>query len=154
VVQDDPQNGFDHIDGHRTVALVVSPYTKRGYVDSTNYNQTSMFRTMELMLGLPPMNQFDSSATPMTSCFNKEPDLQPYDALPNRIPLDQLNPQVESIRDPAQLKWALASLELPLDDVDEADEDTLNRILWHAVTGDDSTYPSWAVLAYEDGDDD
>jgi DNA-binding beta-propeller fold protein YncE len=155
VVQDDPQAGFDHIDGHRTVALVVSPYTKRGYVDSTNYNQTSMFKTMELLLGLPPLNQFDASATPMTTCFMDEPDLTPYDVTPNIIPLDQLNPNAEAIRDPVQRKWALKSLELPLDDVDAADEDTLNRILWHATRGDDSTYPGWAVLAHpeEDGDD-
>jgi YVTN family beta-propeller protein len=158
VVQDDPQNGFDHIDGHRTVALVVSPYTKRGYVDSTNYNQTSMFKTIELLLGLPPLNQFDASATPMTTCFTSSPDFTPYDAVPNEIPLDQLNPPAGSIRDPVQRKWALKSLELPLDDVDEADEDTLNRIIWHAVRGDDATYPSWAVLAHpddpgEDGDD-
>ncbi|MBU0639831.1 MAG: bifunctional YncE family protein/alkaline phosphatase family protein [Planctomycetes bacterium] len=154
VVQDDPQNGFDHIDGHRTVALVISPYTKRGYVDSTNYNQTSMFKTMELMLGLPPLNQFDASATPMSTCFQDQPDLTPYDAVPNIIPLDQLNPSVSSIRDPAQRKWALASLELPLDDVDEADEDTLNRIIWHAVKGDDATYPAWAVLAQPDDPED
>src|SRR5438128_6735032 len=60
VVQDDPQAGFDHIDGHRTVALAISPYTRRHTVDSTNYNQTSMIRTMELILGLPPMNQIDA----------------------------------------------------------------------------------------------
>src|SRR5262249_27230529 len=65
VVEDDPQNGFAHVDGHRTVALVLSPYTKRKYVDSTNYNQTGMVKTIELMLGLPPMNQLDLSATPM-----------------------------------------------------------------------------------------
>ena len=85
VVEDDPQNGFDHIDGHRTVALVISPYTKRNVVDSTNYNQTSMVRTIELMLGLPPMNQFDSTATPMASCFAEQPDLRPYDAVPNEF---------------------------------------------------------------------
>ena len=72
VVEDDPQNGFDHIDGHRTVALVVSPYTRRRVVDSTNYNQTSMVRTIELILGLPPMNQLDASATPMASCFSRQ----------------------------------------------------------------------------------
>jgi hypothetical protein len=84
-----------------------------------------------------------------------EPDLTPYDVTPNIIPLDQLNPNAEAIRDPVQRKWALKSLELPLDDVDAADEDTLNRILWHATRGDDSTYPGWAVLAHpeEDGDD-
>ena len=72
VVEDDPQAGFDHIDGHRTVALVISPYTRRRGVDSTNYNQTSMVRTIEQILGLPPMNQLDASATPMASCFCDE----------------------------------------------------------------------------------
>ena len=65
VVEDDPQNGFDHVDGHRTVALVISPYTRRKFVDHTNYNQTGMVKTIELILGLPPMNQLDLSATPM-----------------------------------------------------------------------------------------
>jgi len=154
VVQDDPQAGFDHIDGHRTVALVVSPYTRRNAVDSTNYNQTSMIRTMELILGLPPMNQFDASATAMTSCFTDKPNFTPYDSVPNLIPLDQMNPEVKAIIDPRQRHWALASLELPLDDVDEADEDTLNRILWHAVRGRDDTYPDWAVLDENQIDDD
>ncbi|NOZ40424.1 MAG: beta-propeller fold lactonase family protein [Planctomycetes bacterium] len=146
VVQDDPQAGFDHIDGHRTVAMVISPYTRRQVVDSTNYNQTSMIRTMELILGLPPMNQFDASATAMASCFTDQLDLTPYESVPNIIPLDQMNPEVESIHDPRQRHWALASLAMPLDDVDEADEDTLNRVLWHAVRGRDDTYPAWAVL--------
>ena len=92
VVEDDPQMGFDHIDGHRTVAFVISPYTRRKVVDSTNYNQTSMVRTIELILGLPPMNQIDASATPMNSCFMEKADLTPYSAVPNLIPLDRLNP--------------------------------------------------------------
>ncbi|MBN2580186.1 MAG: gamma-glutamyl-gamma-aminobutyrate hydrolase family protein [Pirellulales bacterium] len=146
VVEDDPQNGFDHIDGHRTVALVVSPYSRRRGVDSTNYNQTSMVRSIEQILGLPPMNQFDASATPMASCFSDRPDLTPYTAVKNHIPLDRLNPAISAIQDPAQRRWAEASLKLPLDDVDQADEDTLNRILWHAQTGRDDTYPAWAVL--------
>lgn len=146
VVQDDPQAGFDHIDGHRTVALAVSPYTRRHAVDSTNYNQTSMIRTMELVLGLPPMNQLDASATSMANAFTDAPDLTPYDAVKNNIPLDQLNPELKSIRDERQLHWAKVSLELPLDDVDEADEDTLNRIIWHSVRKRDDTYPAWAVL--------
>lgn len=153
VVQDDPQAGFDHIDGHRTVAMVISPYTKRRAVDSTHYNQTSMVRTMELILGLPPMNQFDASATPMSSCFQPEPDLAPYQAVPNHIPLDQLNPQLSQIENPRQRHWAEVSLRLPLDDVDEADEDTLNRILWHSARGRDETYPAWAVLAEEREDE-
>jgi YVTN family beta-propeller protein len=150
VVQDDPQAGFDHIDGHRTVALVVSPYTPRGAIDSTNYNQTSMIRTMELILGLPPMNQLDASASAMTGCFTDQANLAPFQAVKNNIPLDQLNPEPAAIRDPRQLHWAKVSGQLPLDDVDEADEDTLNRILWHATRGRDDTYPAWAVLSEDD----
>lgn len=153
VVQDDPQAGFDHIDGHRTVALVISPYTKRKALDSTNYNQTSMVRTMELILGLPPMNQFDASATPMTNCFMDTANLTPYESVPNLIPLDQMNPKLSDIKNKEQRKWAEVSLKLPLDDVDKADENTLNRILWHAARGRDDTYPSWAVLEEEDEED-
>ncbi|HTU25306.1 MAG TPA: bifunctional YncE family protein/alkaline phosphatase family protein [Pirellulales bacterium] len=145
VVEDDPQNGFDHIDGHRTVALVASPYTRRGALVSTNFNQTGLVRTIELILGLKPMNQFDSSATPMLDCFTDQADLTPYTAVPNTVPLDQLNPPLSAIRDERQLHWAQESLELELDEVDEADEDTLNRILWHARRGRDDTYPAWAV---------
>lgn len=154
VVQDDPQAGFDHIDGHRTVAMAISPYTRRGSVDSTNYNQTSMIRTMELILGLPPMNQLDASATAMANCFTEKPDLTPYKAVKNNIPLDQLNPPVSAIKDPRQLHWANVSLKMPFDDVDEADEDTLNRVIWHSVRGRDDTYPAWAVTADADDDDD
>lgn len=154
VVQDDPQNGFDHIDGHRTVGLVISPYTRRGgVVDSTQYNQTSMVRTMELILGLPPMNQFDASATPMASCFADKPDLTPYKSTPNIVPLDQTNPPLASIRDPRQKHWAEVSIKLPLDDIDEADEDTLNHILWHAARGRDDNYPAWAISVVEDEDE-
>jgi YVTN family beta-propeller protein len=153
VVQDDPQNGFDHIDGHRTVALTISPYTRRGALDSTQYNQTSVVRTMELMLGLPPMNQLDASATPMANCFTNQLDLTPYRAVPNKIPLDQMNPQLADLRNPRQRHWAEVSLKLDLDEVDEADEDTLNRILWHAARGRDDTYPFWAVLPQDDNED-
>jgi YVTN family beta-propeller protein len=145
VVEDDPQAGFDHIDGHRTVALVISPYTRRRVVDSTNYNQTSMVRTIELILGLPPMNQFDASATAMSSCFTDTPDTSACQALKNNIPLDQLNPSIAEIRDPRQRHWAEVSDRLPLEQVDQADEDTFNRILWYAARGSDETYPAWAV---------
>jgi YVTN family beta-propeller protein len=154
VVQDDPQAGFDHIDGHRTVAMAISPYARRHAVDSTNYNQTSMIRTMELILGLPPMNQLDASATAMANCFMEKPDLTPYNSVKNNIPLDQLNPDLKAIKDAQQLHWANVSLKMPLDDVDEADEDTLNRVIWHSVRGRDDTYPAWAVTAEDDDDDD
>jgi YVTN family beta-propeller protein len=140
VVEDDPQNGFDHVDGHRTVALVISPYTRRQFVDHTNYNQTSMVKTIELLLGLPAMSQLDLSATAMRNCFQPTADLSPYRATQNKIALDDLNPPLKALNGPA-LYWAQKSLELDLDEADAADEDTLNRILWHSVRGYDTPYP-------------
>jgi len=134
VTEDDPQNGFDHVDGHRTVGLVVSPYTKRKVVDSTNYNQTGMVKTIELMLGLPPMTQLDLTATPMRNCFNDKPDLTGYVAVKNRIMLDEMNKPVEKLKG-KEKEFALKSLELNFEKEDEADEDTLNRILWFAMRG-------------------
>jgi YVTN family beta-propeller protein len=143
VVEDDPQNGFDHVDGHRTVALLISPYTKRKFVDSTCYNQTGMVKSIELILGLPPMNQLDLSATPMHHCFQSRADLTPYNAVENKIPLDEMNPALKSLQGSA-LHWAKKSLELALDDADQADEDTFNRILWHSVRGA-APYPEESV---------
>jgi YVTN family beta-propeller protein len=146
VVEDDPQNGFDHVDGHRTVALVISPYTKRKFVDHTNYNQTGMVKTIELILGLPPMNQLDLSATAMRNCFQPNPDLTPYNCVPNQIALDQMNPPLKVLNDKARY-WAEKSLALDFSDADLANEDTLNRILWHAVKGYDVRYPEEYVGA-------
>jgi YVTN family beta-propeller protein len=139
VTEDDPQNGFDHVDGHRTVGMVVSPYTKRKAVDSTCYNQTGMVKTIELILGLPPMTQLDLSATPLRNCFAAEPNLTPYTATKNRIPLDEMNRKVSELNGSAR-KFALQSLKLDFDEEDRADEDTLNRILWFATRGD-QPYP-------------
>jgi YVTN family beta-propeller protein len=135
VTEDDPQNGFDHVDGHRTVGLVVSPYTKRKAVDSTCYNQTGLVKSIELMLGLPPMTQLDLSATPMRGCFTDRPDLTAYAAVKNRVPLDEMNKPVEKLSGKAK-EFALKSLALDFDVEDKADEDTLNRILWFSVRGD------------------
>ena len=141
VVEDDPQNGFDHIDSHRTVAMVISPYTKRKHVDSTSYNQTGMVKTIEMILGLPPMNQLDLSATPMRYCFQDKADMTPYKAVANRIKLDEMNPDMKKLTGKA-LFWAKKSMEMNFDDGDEADEDTLNRILWHAMRGYETPYPA------------
>src|SRR5262249_47440583 len=110
------------------------------FVDSTCYNQTGMVKTIELILGLPPMNQLDLSATPMRPCFQGTPDLTPYAAVPNRIALDEMNPPMNKLKGEA-LHWAKKSLELNLDEADVADEDTFNRILWHAARGDGVPYP-------------
>jgi hypothetical protein len=143
VVEDDPQNGFDHVDGHRTVALVISPYTKRGFVDHTAYNQTGMVKTIELVLGLPPMNQLDLSATPMRPCFQEAADLRAYTCKENKIKLDEMNRALGALTG-EELHWAKKSLELDLDDGDAADEDTLNRILWFATRGT-AAYPEQFV---------
>jgi hypothetical protein len=139
VVEDDPQDGFDHVDGHRTIAFAISPYTRRKAVDSTCYNQTGMVKTIELMLGLPPMNQLDLSATAMRNCFQSMADLTPYTHVPNRIPLDEMNRPLAQL-DAKARHWAKKSLALNLDEGDKADEDTLNRILWFAMRGEQK-YP-------------
>ncbi|MCB0665546.1 MAG: hypothetical protein KDC80_06975, partial [Saprospiraceae bacterium] len=140
VVQDDPQAGLDHVDGRRTVALCISPYTKRGEVISAHYNQNSILRTIELILGLPPMTQFDMAANSMEDCFIGEIDSTPYTVLPNRIPLDEMNAQLGMLKG-KQLYYAQKSMEMPLDEVDQSDEDLFNRIIWHSVKGYDTPYP-------------
>jgi YVTN family beta-propeller protein len=140
VVQDDPQAGWDHVDAHRTVAFAISPYTKRGAVVSTQYTQAGMVKTIELILGLPPMNQMDLCATPMRECFQAQPDLRPYVAHKNRIPLDRLNAALEQLQGPAR-RDALASLAMDFSKEDLADEATFNRVLWHAMKGHETPYP-------------
>ncbi len=151
-IEDDPQDGWDHVSGYRTTAYVISPYTKRRQVVSTQYNQTSLLRTIELMLGLPPMNQMDATATPMFDCFTSTPDFTPFDAVTNQVPLDEMNPLPKLISDPLLRKDAQASARLPLEKADQCPEDLLNRILWHAAKGSQTPYPAWAVKAAADND--
>jgi YVTN family beta-propeller protein len=134
VVEDDPQNGFDHVDGHRSLCLVVSPYTRRGAVLHQFYNQTAVIHTLERMLGLPAMNQMDAAAPLMGDCFTAMPDTRPYACLPNRIPLDERNPPVDALHGPART-WAGKSLAMDFKRPDAADEETLNRMLWYSVRG-------------------
>jgi YVTN family beta-propeller protein len=150
VTEDDPQAGLDHVDGHRTVGLVISPYTKRGKVISTYYSQINMVRTIENILGIPPMNQLDLSAEPMIDCFTGKPDFTPYKIVKNNIPLDQLNPALNALSGD-QLYWAKKSMEMDLSDVDRIDEDVFNRIIWHAVKGYDRPYPTLLKRKSTDG---
>ncbi len=152
VIEDDPQNGWDHISGYRTVSFVVSPYTKRKAVVSTQYNHTSLLRTMELILGLPPMNQMDASATPMSDCFTDIPDFKPYKALPNNIPLDMLNPETKKVANSFMRQLARQSEKLPLEKIDQCPEGVLNRIIWHSVKGPYTPFPSYAVTIVDDDD--
>lgn len=151
-IEDDPQNGFDHVSGYRTTAYLAGPYVKRGAVVSTHYNTTSILRTIEQIMGLPPMNQFDASATPMFDCFTDEPDFRPYIAVPNRVPLDELNPDPGKIADKLLRKNARISARLNFRQVDACPETVLNRIIWHAVRGSGEPYPDWAVTLVQDDD--
>jgi hypothetical protein len=134
IVEDDAQNGPDHVDSHRTVALVISPWCKRGVVDSTQYAQVGMLRTMELILALPPLTQYDAGATPMFNSFAKEPVATPYALRQPKVDLLAKN----TLRSPG----AQASAKMDFDDVDEAPEDELNRILWVAMKGPNEPYPA------------
>jgi YVTN family beta-propeller protein len=140
VVEDDAQDGFDHVDGHRTVCLVASPYARRAVVDSTSYNQTSIVRTIEDLLGLRPMNKFDAAALPMRSVFTSTPDFAPYVASPNRVRIDAVNPSAAALKR-RQRKDAAASAKMDFSHPDAAPEDILNQILWRAAKGDAKRCP-------------
>ncbi|MBI3875748.1 MAG: phosphoesterase, partial [Verrucomicrobia bacterium] len=134
VIEDDAQNGPDHMDAHRTVGFVISPYCKRSFVDSTLYTTASMIRTMELILGLPPMTQYDAGATPMFNCFQKTPQLLAYNVVPARVDLNRRNTV-------ASLFWR-ESAKMDFSQYDRAPEDELNRILWADARGLDAPYPT------------
>ena len=149
-IEDDPQDGWDHVSGYRTTAYVISPYTRRNAVIKTQYNQTSILRSIELILGLPPMNQIDATATPLSDCFTDTPNFTPFVAVPANIPLDQMNPNPKKISNPTLRKDAITSAKLPLDKADQCPENVLNHILWHAMKGPHEPYPQWAVTADTD----
>lgn len=133
VIEDDAQNGPDHVDAHRTVGLVISPYTKRRHVDSTQYATVSMIRTMELILGLPPLSQYDAAARPMFASFTNTPDLAPYTAVPAEIDLQAKNDKLSY--------GAARSEKMDFSDYDRVNDFELNEILWHAVMGKDAPQP-------------
>jgi DNA-binding beta-propeller fold protein YncE len=134
VLEDDAQNGPDHVDSHRSPAYILSPYTRRdGFVDSSMYNTTSMLRTMELIVGLRPMTVFDAAARPMWNAFTAKADTRPYAAEPPRIPLDERNPAVSAT--------AARSARLDFSEADRIDDDELNDILWRAIRKSEPPVP-------------
>ena len=130
VTEDDAQNGPDHVDAHRTTALVISPYTQTGRVDSTQYSTVSMMRTMELLAGIGPLTQYDAMATPMTDSFSARPDLRPYDAITPTQSLDEKNT--------AAAPMAAVSGRMDFSGADKAPEQELNRAIWESVKGGSS----------------
>ncbi len=133
VIEDDAQNGPDHVDAHRTVGLVVSPYTKRKFLDSSQYSTVSMIRTIELILGLAPLSQFDAAARPMFASFTSAADVSSYVPEPPRIDLNEVNAQTAYGAD--------RSSKMDFDEYDKIDDFELNEILWRAVKGKDAPVP-------------
>jgi hypothetical protein len=142
VIEDDAQNGVDHVDGHRSIGAVISPYTKRGAVDSRYYTQIDFIRAMEQILGLPPMNQMDLAVEPtsMKHVFTHQPDFTPFKAVPNQIALDEMNPGSLALKG-LQKEWAIASGKLDFSAPDVADKELLNRVVWYTTKGFDKPYP-------------
>lgn len=151
ITEDDSQAGWDHLSAYRTTGLIVSPYSRLQKTIHTNYNQTSMLRTMELILGLPPMNVIDATALPMFNCFTENPDFSfKYKFLPNRISLNQMNLEPKKLKG-AALKFSNQSIQYGFNQIDQGHDDLLNRILWFSVKGN-KMYP--AKFAGIESDDD
>jgi len=127
VVEDDAQDGPDHVDAHRTVAQVVSPYSQTDRVDSTFYSTVSMLRTMELIVGLAPLTQFDAAAIPMVASFIDHPNLAPYTAHVPQQPLDEKNT--------AASPMAAESAAMDFSAEDRAPDDLLGEAIWQSVKG-------------------
>lgn len=141
VVEDDAQDGLDHVDGHRTVALAIGPHIRRGAVDSNHYNHTSMVRTIQEIFRIPPRTRFLASARAMTSVFTAQADLTPYQHLVPKVPLDEMNPPLSGLS--GRRLWAARrSLAMNWSEPDDIPQQTLNRILWWDNRGYDVPYPA------------
>jgi YVTN family beta-propeller protein len=157
VVEDDAQDGVDHVDGHRTVALVVSPYSRRGYVDSTFYSQPSMLKSIELVLGLPTLSLFDLIANDMGASFTNLPDLNTFTAVTPKQSLFEENPALGDLKGSAR-KDAIDSMAMPFDVPDAIPTARLNQVIWHQVKGPKVSQPAanhsaWAPMSADIDDD-
>ncbi len=146
ITEDDSQDGVDHVDGHRTTGYVVGPYVKRKTVDSTYYNQLSIIRTIEQILGLPPMNQHDLVTPPMSAVFTNTPDYTPYTHLPNNIRLNTLTKQQTAsatATSKLQVAWEKESAKMFArpQKADSQDPNLLNHAIWYATKGFNTPYP-------------
>jgi phospholipase C len=134
VLEDDAQNGPDHVDAHRSPAFVISPYTRRGVVNHTMYSTSGVLRTMELILGLPPMSQYDAAARPLYECFQAAPNPLPYQAKPAQVDLNE--------RNVAWNKSAQRSEEFDFATEDAAPDLDLNEVIWKSVRGESAVMPA------------
>jgi YVTN family beta-propeller protein len=149
VTEDDSQDGWDHVSAYRTTGNVISQYSRLQREVHTNYNQTCIVRTIEQILGIPPMNAIDATALPMFSCFNKTPDAYSYTHIENKIPLNEMNKSLSALKGPA-LFYAKQAMLPAYNHIDGGNDDMLNRMLWFSAKGK-AAYPG--KLAGKDGDD-
>jgi len=134
IVEDDAQNGPDHVDAHRTTAYVAGGFVKRNFVDHTMYSTTSMLRTMELILGMPPMTQYDAAAEPMWRCFASTPNSDPFTSLPAQIDI--------TVKNMAMNEWQRRSEKFDFSKEDAIPDMEFNLVLWHGLKGDDIPLPA------------
>jgi len=148
-VEDDSQAGVDHADGHRSLGYIVSPYVRRSQANHTYYTQVSMVRTIEQLLGLPPMNQFDKLAARMADAFTDTPDLTSYTFIPNQTPLNTLNVAATNrIRKAWQTEVARYFPRGPNQKPDIGDPNLLNNAIWYANTNFPKPYPGEKRILY------
>ncbi len=140
VVEDDAQNGADHVDAHRSTAYVMSPYIKRNNIDHTMYSTSSVVRTMELILGLPPMSQYDAAAVPMYRAFTAQADVAPFASVQARIDINTKNI--------ADNELSRRSEFFNLAELDAVPEREFNEVLWKAIKGMDSEMPAPVRAAF------
>lgn len=152
VTEDDSQSGWDHVSAYRTTGFVMSPYSRLQKTIHTNYNQTCIVRTIEQILGIPPMNVIDATALPMFDCFNDTPSDYVYEPLPNQIQLNEMNPPLSSLKG-RDLYYARQSLRPEFEHIDAGKDDLMNRIIWHAMKGN-QRYPAKYAGKADDDDDD
>jgi len=141
VIEDDSQNGVDHVDGHRNVPLIISPYAKRGAVVHTSLTQVNLTRTIEQILGLPPMNQMDLAAEPMYGAFTNKANLKPYTMLNNTIPLNTMNPTAAQATSVMQKQWISWSERQDFSRVDQLAFEPFNRLTWYTSNNFTKPYP-------------
>jgi hypothetical protein len=158
IVEDDAQNGVDHVDGHRTTAFLASPYARRGHIDSTFYSHQSILKSIELMLGLPTMSLFDLIANDMRNSFTDKPDLTPFNKIQPTHDLFEMNPLATALSGPAR-DAARASSKMKWSIPDAAPTEKLNRILWGSIHGWTTPYPAprravFSPLSLDIDDDD
>ncbi|MDQ6764199.1 MAG: phosphoesterase, partial [Bacteroidota bacterium] len=148
VTQDDSQSGWDHVSAYRSTGFVISPYSHLQKTVHTNYNQTCIVRTIEQILGIPPMNVMDATALPMFECFSNNFEKISFTALKNNTPLDQMNKSAAALNGKAK-NYALVSSSHRLNEIDNGNDDLLNRILWFAAKGD-KPYPRAMTIPKKD----